>query len=101
MVPEHKNSASRRWFKHLYAVERAHISALLDQGLTFRTIARELGRHPSTIAREIQRETTTQLDTNLVAHQRNYPKTDKEVNEKDRATCKRQLRIGQETKFHY
>jgi len=39
MVPEHKNTTSRRKFKHLSAFERGKISALLDQGLTFRAIA--------------------------------------------------------------
>ncbi|MGI6692891.1 MAG: IS30 family transposase [Limnochordia bacterium] len=99
MVPEHKNTTSRRKFKHLSAFERGKISALLDQGLTFRAIARELGRHPSTIAREIKRGTTTQLDTDLVAHQRYYPETGQAVYEKNRANCKRQLRIGQVTEF--
>ena len=97
MVPEHKNTTSRRKIKHLSAFERGKISALLDQGLTFRAIAREQGRHPSTIAREIKRGTTTQLDTNLVAHQRYYPETGQAVNEKNRANCKRRLRIGQVT----
>jgi len=46
MVPEHKNTTSRRKFKHLSAFERGKISALLDQGLTFRAIARELGKAP-------------------------------------------------------
>ena len=44
MVPEHKNTTSRRKFKHLSAFERGKISSLLDQGLTLRAIALELGR---------------------------------------------------------
>ena len=82
MVPEHKNTTSRRKFKHLSAFERGKISALLDQGLTFRAIARELGRHPSTIAREIKRGTTTQLD-------RQFPGTNrKEGDTHYQAKCK-------------
>ena len=42
MVPDHKNSTSRRKFKHISAFERGKISAHLDQGLTVRAIAREL-----------------------------------------------------------
>ena len=53
MVPEHKNTTSRRMFKHLSAFERGKISALLDEGQTFWGIARELGMHSSTIAMEI------------------------------------------------
>ena len=99
MVPEHKNTTSRLKFKHISANERGKISALLDQGLTVRAIARELGRLPSTIASEIKRGTTTQLDTNLGAHQRYYPETGQAVYEKIRANCKRQLRIGQVTEY--
>ena len=83
MVPEHKNTTSRSKFKHCSAFERGKISALLDQGLTVRVIARELGRHPSTIAREIKRGTTTQLDTNLVAHESYYPETVQAILEKN------------------
>ena len=73
MVPEHKNTTSRRKFNNLTAFERGKIHALLDQGLTDRAIALDLGSHPRTIAWEIMRGTTTQLDTNLVAHLRFYP----------------------------
>ena len=65
-----------------------------------RPFARVLGSHPSTIAREIKRGTTTLLDTDLVAHQRYYPETGHALNEKNRANSKRQLRIGQVTEFH-
>ena len=47
--------------------------------------------------RENKRGTTTQQDTKLVAHQRNYTETGQAVNEKTRANCKRQLRFGQVT----
>ena len=99
MVPEHNNNTSLRKFKHLSAFERGKIRALLEQGLTVRAIARELGRHSSTIAREIKRGTTTQQDSNLVAHQRYYPETGQAVYEKNSANCTRQLRIGQVTEF--
>ena len=97
MVPEHKNTTSRRKIKHHSKNERAKITAHLDQGLTIRAINREQGRHTSTIAREIKRGTKTQLDTNLVAHNRYSPETGQADYEKNRANCKRQLRIGQVT----
>ena len=62
MVPEHKNTTYRRKFKNIAEFERGKISALIDQGLTVRAIARELGRHPSTIARKIKRGTTTHVE---------------------------------------
>src|SRR5690606_42086485 len=99
MVPEHKNTTSRRKFKHFSAFERGKISALLDQGLTVRAIARELRRHRSTIAREIKRRTTTQLDTDLVAHLRYYPETKHADYENNMANYKRQRRIVQVTEL--
>ena len=99
MVPAQTHTTSRRKYKHHSAIARGPIRALLDQGLTYRAIARELGRRPSTIARQIKRGTTTQMDTNLVAHQRFYPETGQAVYEKNWAICKRQLRIGLVTKF--
>jgi len=57
MALEHKNTTSQRKFKHLSAFERGKISALLDEGLTPGAIATALGRHRSTITREIKRGT--------------------------------------------
>ena len=101
MVPDQKNTTYRSKIKHFSAFERGIISALLDQGLTFRAIARELERHPSTIAREIKRGTTTQLDTNLVAHQRYYPETGQAVNEINSSYFNRHLRIGHLSYYLY
>ena len=99
MITEQKNNTSRRKYKQFSPFARGKISTLLDQGQTVKAIARDLGRHTSTIAREIKRGTTTQQDTNLVSHQRYYPETVQAVYKKNRANCKLQLRIGQVTKF--
>lgn len=42
--------------KHLSLEERERITVLQGEGLSIRSIAKELGRHPSTICREIKRE---------------------------------------------
>lgn len=99
MVPEDKHITSGRKFKHLSAFERGKIGALLDQGLSANAIAKEMGRHKSTIAREIKRGTTTQLGTDWKAYQRYFPETGQAVYEKNRANCKRRPRFHQATDF--
>ena len=42
-------------YKHLTTFERARIETLYDQGKSIRTIAEKLGRSPSTISRELNR----------------------------------------------
>lgn len=99
MALDHKNTTSQTKFKHLSALERGKISALLDEGLTPSAIARALGRHRSTICREIKRGTTTQLGTDLVPYERYYPETGQAVYEKNRAGCKRKSRFHLVTDF--
>jgi IS30 family transposase len=45
-------------YRQLSTEERYQIAALRQQGLSSRQIARALGRHPSTIAREVKRNAT-------------------------------------------
>ncbi len=99
MAFEHKNTTSQRKFKHLSAFERGKISALLDEGLTPGAIATALGRHRSTITREIKRGTTTQLDSELKSYERYYPETGQAVYEKNRASCRRKSRFHSVTDF--
>ncbi|WP_315792349.1 IS30 family transposase [Paenibacillus sp. BIC5C1] len=42
-------------YKHLSIIERSKLEILHQQGKSSRAIAKELGRHPSTICRELQR----------------------------------------------
>lgn len=44
-------------YRHLTQEERYQIAALLSAGLSNVAIARQLGRHPSTIGRERRRNT--------------------------------------------
>ena len=46
-------------YVHCTLVERGQIEVLLNQGLSYAAIARILGRHPSTISREIRRNGST------------------------------------------
>jgi IS30 family transposase len=51
--------------KHLSTGERYKIEAFLKLGLNCRAIAKELGKSPSTISREIRRGTVKQIDSQL------------------------------------
>ena len=52
-----------RTFKHLSDTERGEISAYHKIGISLRTIAKKTGRNVSTISREIERGSITQLET--------------------------------------
>ncbi|MDN8591243.1 IS30 family transposase [Paenibacillus sp. 11B] len=47
-------------YTHLSIMERSKLETLHRQGQSSRAIAKELGRHPSTICRELDRATSTQ-----------------------------------------
>ncbi|QSQ07786.1 hypothetical protein H0A61_00102 [Koleobacter methoxysyntrophicus] len=55
MVLTKKYTTSSRTFKHLSEFERGQIYALLKEGYSQAEIAKKLGRHRSTISREIKR----------------------------------------------
>ena len=57
-------------YKHLNTYERGCIEALNKIGYSYRRIAKELGRHHSTIAREIQRDTSAWYQAEV--SQKNY-----------------------------
>jgi len=42
-------------YRHLSIIERSKLEILHQQGKSSRAIAKELGRHPSTICRELER----------------------------------------------
>lgn len=46
-------------YRHLSIIERSKLEVLHRQGRSSRAIAKELGRHPSTICRELDRVTSS------------------------------------------
>src|SRR5690625_6343089 len=58
-----ENTTQNRKNKHLSPFERGEIAALNKAGHTNREIGRRLGRVHGTIANELERGTTTQLET--------------------------------------
>lgn len=83
-----KNTTSIRSFKHLSIIERGMIFALIREGYSLRHIAKQLGRHVSTISREIVRGTTTQRRTDWISYEAYFPETGQAVYENNRA-CNR------------
>lgn len=80
-----KDTTSARSFKHLSLIERSMIFALLREGYSLRHIARQLGRHVSTISREVGRGTTTQRRSDWTNYKAYFPETGQSVYEKNRA----------------
>jgi len=68
MALTNKNITSARTFKHLSEFDRGKIKALLEEGLSRAQIARKLGRHRSTIGREINRGSTIQRRSDLTTY---------------------------------
>lgn len=88
-----------RSFKHLNAYERGKISALLKEGKSMRYIARQLGRAPSTISREIKRGTVTQLKSDLSTYEAYFPEAGQAVYEKRRKNCGAKLKLPHVKEF--
>jgi len=89
-----KDTTSARFFKHLSLIERSMIFALQREGHSLRYIAKQLGRHVSTISREIIRGTTLQRRSDLTSYQAYFPETGQSVYDKNRAYS------GVQTKLH-
>ncbi|TCS80789.1 helix-turn-helix protein [Tepidibacillus fermentans] len=60
-----KHNTKKRHFKHLTPYERGHIQVLQKEGKTLQEIADLLGRHKSTISRELKRGTVIQRRSDL------------------------------------
>jgi len=76
----------RRSFKHLNAYERGQIAALYKEGKSMHYIAKQLGRAPSTISREIKRGTVTQLRSDLSTYEAYFPEAGQAIYEKRQKT---------------
>ena len=61
------NSSISKHYHQLTSVQRGQIQAMLDSGITSRTvIAQEVGCHKSTISREIKRGSVLQRDSSYL-----------------------------------
>ncbi|QSQ08658.1 hypothetical protein H0A61_00996 [Koleobacter methoxysyntrophicus] len=99
MVLTKKYTTSSRTFKHLSEFERGQIYVLLKEGYSQAEIAKKLGRHRSTISREIKRGTTTQKRSDLTTYETYFPETGQAVYEKNRSACGRKLKALQAEAF--
>jgi len=99
MALTRKDTTSPRTFKHLSEFDRGKIKALLEEGLSLAQIARKLGRHRSTIGREIKRGTTTQLRSDLTTYEAYFPETGQAVYENNRLSCGKRIKALQVEPF--
>ena len=91
---QHNYTMKRRSFKHLNAYERGQITALHKEGKSIRYIAKQLGRTPSTISREIKRGTVPQLRFNLSTYQAYFFEAGQAVYEKRRKNCGTKFKVS-------
>ena len=70
------NSSISKHYHQLTSVQRGQIQAMLDSGITSRTvIAQEVGCHKSTISREIKRGSVLQRDSSYLLYEHYYADT--------------------------
>ncbi|HHV66007.1 MAG TPA: IS30 family transposase [Peptococcaceae bacterium] len=93
MALNKKHTTSARTFKHLSSYQRGSIYSLLQEGYNPSYIAKKLGRHRSTIYREIKRGTTTQKRSNLTTYEAYFPETGQAVYEKNRSACGKKSKL--------
>lgn len=82
-----QNTIQKRNFKYLTSFERRKIAALHGLGHSNREFARRLDRAHQTIAKELQRGTTTQLKTGRKPYKAYFPETGQAVYEHNRKNC--------------
>jgi len=94
-----KNTTYKRTFKHLSEFDRGKIKALIEEGLSPAQIALRLGRHRSTIGREIKRGTTVQRRSDLTTYEAYFPETGQAVYESNRLSCGKKVKALQVEPF--
>lgn len=99
MVVRNNCITTKRRFKHLSVYERGQIAAFLKEGERLRYIAKKLGRSPSTISREIKRDTTIQIRSDLTTYKEYFPETGQTVYEKNRINCGAKCKLAQVEDF--
>lgn len=82
--------------KHLSSEERDKITILLGEGLSIRKIAKELGRSPSTISRELNRDNAVFFRNQYIGSQ-----TDKNVRQKWRQSHMKPNKFLTQKNVHY
>jgi transposase, IS30 family len=99
MTVQSEHTTTARSFKHLSLSERGMIFALIGEKRSIRYIAKQMKRNPSTICREIQRGTTTQLRTGRFAYQRYFPETGQAIYTKHRLNSRKVGKQAAAAKF--
>ncbi len=94
-------TTNSKHYTHLSEADRGQIQAMLKLKLKPTAIAAALNRNPSTIYREIKRNSVKQLDTNLKEHKAYYASTAQILYKKARKNCGRIYKIASIPFFFY
>lgn len=98
-MAHHHTTTTNNTYTHLTEIERGKISALLKLGKSQQKIADAIGRHKSTISREIKRGTITQMRSDLTTYEVYAPETAQIAYEKNRKACGARIKLGKAIDF--
>jgi IS30 family transposase len=90
---------NKRTFTHLSAFDRGRIEILRKQGKTLQAIADEIGRHKSTISRELKRGSVVQRHSNWSEHLVYFPDRGQAVYEQNRSRCGAKYKFARVSDF--
>lgn len=93
------HNTKKRHFKHLTPYERGQIQVLQKEGKTLQEIADLLGRHKSTISRELKRGTVIQRRSDLSEYKAYFPETGQARYEANRSHCGAKYKLVQASDF--
>lgn len=71
----------------------------MREGKTLQEIGDAIGRHKSTISRELQRDTVSQRKSDLTEFKAYFPETGQSVYERNRANCGTKFKMAQVSDF--
>ncbi|PIC66192.1 hypothetical protein CSV71_13045 [Sporosarcina sp. P21c] len=91
IVAQLENTIQDRKDKHLSPFERGQIEALHKERHSNREIDRRIGRVHQTIANELERVTTTQLQTGRTPYTAYFAETGQAIYERNRLQCARKV----------
>lgn len=92
---KHSTKQDQKQYNHLSAFERGQIKAFRDAKWSIRAIARQLHRNPSTISRELKRNSVLQQTSDYQTYIAYYPETAQLLYEQRRQNCRKPFLLNE------